>query len=181
MARAAEAPVLHRRLRGPCRCGRLTSNVRHRMNTASVAQGSCLCGALRFKAELPTKWVAHCHCTYCRRAHGAPLVTWAGFPSHAFVLESGSIDPAWYESSPGARRAHCPRCGTPLFFESARWPGEIHIARALFEGALDKEPSAHVFYEAHVPWLEVLDNLPKKVSQSSAANTTTSLSATRDA
>lgn len=42
-----------------------------------VARGSCLCGAVRFRASLPCKWVAHCHCTCCRRAHGAPLVTLA--------------------------------------------------------------------------------------------------------
>jgi hypothetical protein len=135
------------------------------MTTAANVLGSCLCGAIRFRAALPTKWVAHCHCTYCRRAHGAPLVTWAGFPAEAFALDAESQAPTWFESSPGARRAHCPRCGTPMFFESTRWPGEFHVARALIEGALDKEPSAHVFYETHVSWLDVQDDLPKKVSQ----------------
>lgn len=139
------------------------------MNTTPLAHGTCLCGAIRFQAALPTKWVAHCHCTYCRRAHGAPFVTWAGFPSQAFALAPGSSEPAWYESSPGARRAHCPRCGTPMFFESTRWPGEMHVARALIEGALDREPAAHVFYETHVAWLEVKDDLPRKVSQPTAS------------
>jgi hypothetical protein len=37
----------------------------------------------------------------------------------------------------------------------------------LFIDPLDREPSAHVFYESHVPWLQVNDALPKKVSQSS--------------
>lgn len=134
------------------------------MNSTSMVGGTCLCGAVRFRAQLPTKWVAHCHCTYCRRAHAAPLVTWAGFRSEAFSLEPQSQAPAWFESSPGARRAHCPRCGTPMFFESTRWPGEMHVARALIEQPLDKEPSAHVFYETHVAWLEVQDSLPKKVS-----------------
>ncbi|MBL8287327.1 MAG: GFA family protein [Rubrivivax sp.] len=139
------------------------------MNAASVVRGSCLCGSVRFSAELPTKWVAHCHCTFCRRAHGAPFVTWAGFASSAFALEPGSLQPGWYESSPGARRAHCPRCGTPMLFESARWPGEVHVARALIEAPLDKEPGAHVFYETHVPWLQVQDALPKKVSPAVAS------------
>lgn len=53
-----------------------------------------------------------------------------------------------------------------MFFESKRWPGEVHVARALIEGALDREPSAHVYFETHVPWLQINDNLPKKVSQS---------------
>jgi hypothetical protein len=49
-----------------------------------------------------------------------------------------------------------------MFFESTRWPGEMHVARALIQGELDKAPAAHVFYETHVPWLEVNDGLPKK-------------------
>lgn len=35
-------------------------------------------------------------------------------------------------------------------------------------GELDKSPSAHAFYESHVPWLEVKDDLPKKVSPQAA-------------
>ena len=133
---------------------------------ATAARGSCLCGAVRFRADLPSKWVAHCHCTYCRRAHGAPFVTWVGFPSGQFSLEPGSESPTWYESSADAKRAFCPRCGSPMFFQSARWPGEVHVARALFADPLDREPSAHVFFENHVPWLQVNDDLPKKISES---------------
>jgi hypothetical protein len=127
--------------------------------------GSCQCGMVRFEAALPSKWVAHCHCTYCRKAHGSPFVTWVGFASEQFAFGSGSSEPTWYESSPGARRAFCPSCGSPMLFESQGWPGEIHVARALIEGDLDRQPSAHVFYESHVSWLEVADDLPKKFSQ----------------
>lgn len=136
--------------------------------TPDSVLGHCLCGAVRFSARLPSKWVAHCHCTYCRRAHGAPFVTWAGFRSEDVSLDPDSQQPTWYESSPGAQRGFCPRCGSPMLFTSTRWPGEMHIARALIQGELDRAPSAHVFYETHVPWLEVLDELPKKVSQGSA-------------
>jgi hypothetical protein len=133
--------------------------------STSLVHGSCLCGAVRFTARLPTKWVAHCHCTYCRRAHGAPFVTWAGFQDEQFRIDPDGVQPTWYESSPGARRGFCPRCGSPMLFTSTRWPGEMHVARALIADALDREPAAHVFYETHVPWLDVADALPKKVSQ----------------
>lgn len=36
-----------------------------------TASGRGLCGGLRFTATLPSKWMAHCHCTLCQRAHGA--------------------------------------------------------------------------------------------------------------
>ena len=53
-----------------------------------------------------------------------------------------------------------------MFFQSTRWPGEMHVARALITDSLDREPVAHVFYETHVSWLNVNDDLPKKVSES---------------
>ncbi|MDE2372420.1 MAG: GFA family protein [Burkholderiales bacterium] len=130
------------------------------MNTPVVV-GSCLCGMVRFRATWPTKWVAHCHCTYCRRVHGAPFVTWAGFASENFALDPDSASPTWYESSPAARRSFCSRCGSPMLFQSTRWPGEMHVSRSLIEGALDREPGKPVFYETHVPWLQVGDDLPK--------------------
>lgn len=132
--------------------------------TTHRIHGSCLCGSVRYSAALPSKWVAHCHCSYCRRAHGAAFVTWAGFPLEQFAFDDGSQTPTWYASSPGAERAFCPRCGSPMLFRSVRWPGEIHVARALVSGPLDKEPSAHVFWENHVPWLSLDDELPKKCS-----------------
>ncbi|WP_418314934.1 GFA family protein [Piscinibacter sakaiensis] len=136
------------------------------MNEITTARGSCLCGAVRFHVQLPSKWVAHCHCSFCQRAHGAAFVTWAGFSSDHFAVDADSpAQPTWFESSPGARRAFCPRCGSPMFFESTRWPDETHVARVLIADPLDREPQAHVFYETHVPWLAVNDGLPKKPSQ----------------
>lgn len=128
-------------------------------------RASCLCGQVRLRATLPSKWVAHCHCSYCRRAHGAAFVTWVGFASDRLVIEAEGRQPHWYESSPGARRGFCANCGTPMLFTSTRWPGEVHVARALIAEPLDREPSAHVFWDTHVPWLEVNDALPKRLPQ----------------
>jgi len=139
------------------------------MTTPSAVRGQCLCGGVRFTAMLPTRWVAHCHCSFCRRAHGAPFVTWAGFASEQVHIDADGLQPTWYGSSPGAQRGFCPRCGSPMLFTSMRWPGEMHVARALIDGPLDRLPAAHVFYERHVDWLDVRDDLPKKVSQGSSA------------
>lgn len=130
----------------------------------TACHGACLCGAVRITAALPSKWVAHCHCSLCRRAHGAAFVTWAGFAEANVRIDDPEGRLRWYASSPGARRGSCAHCGTPMLFTADRWPGEVHIARALLDDAVDKPPAAHVFYETHVPWLDVADGLPKKCS-----------------
>jgi hypothetical protein len=49
-----------------------------------------------------------------------------------------------------------------MFFKSERWPGELHIARALFLDPIDREPQSHVHYDTHVDWLVLTDPLPRK-------------------
>ena len=130
--------------------------------TPTQASGACLCGELRFSFDLPSKWVAHCHCSLCRRAHGAAFVTWIGVHSQGFRLDDPQQRLHWYASSEGARRGFCANCGSTLFFESARWPGETHIVLANVDTPVDRTPQAHVFFDTHVPWVELSDSLPRK-------------------
>ena len=134
------------------------------MSDNAASRGSCLCGEVGFVAALPSKWVAHCHCSRCRRAHGAAFVTWAGFPTDAVTIDDARAQLHWYVAGEGGSRGFCGHCGSPMFFRSDRWPGELHIARALFLDPIDRAPQAHVFYETHVDWAEVDDALPKKSS-----------------
>ena len=117
------------------------------------ARGACLCGGVRFVARFPSRFACHCHCASCRRSHGAGFVTWIGFPSAQVRVEAGADALARYESSPGTFRSFCGVCGTKLFFESARWAGETHVAFAVFDDPVDRAPSGHAFFEEHVPWI----------------------------
>jgi hypothetical protein len=130
----------------------------------ACAKGGCLCGRISFAARFPSLWAAHCHCTRCQRAHGAAFVTWVGFPAEQVEI-SGEDDLRWFVASEGGSRGFCGICGSPMFFRSDRWPGELHVARALFHEAIDREPQAHVFFETHVAWNAIGDELPKKPSQ----------------
>lgn len=129
------------------------------MSEGKAVQGGCLCGAVRFEVELPSKWCAHCHCSMCRRAHGAGYVTWAGFASDHFGLTQGERHLQWYESSAGARRGFCSTCGSSMLFESERWAGETHVALACIDGPIDRAPQAHVFYDMHVDWMPIDEDL----------------------
>jgi len=122
--------------------------------TSRHVTGACLCGAVRFRAAMPPNWVAHCHCSMCRRAHGAGFVTWAGFPRGAVEIESGADVLSRYRSSSQATRSFCGRCGSPLFFESGRWPDEVHVTLASLEPAEGLEPQAHAYWSSRAPWAD---------------------------
>jgi len=125
------------------------------MSTASPseARGRCMCGRVRFVARFPSRFCCHCHCESCRRSHGAPFVTWIGFPSRQVEIVAGADDLVAYASSPGTRRSFCRRCGTKLFFESDRWAGETHVALPAFDEPVDRAPDGHAYFEEHVAWI----------------------------
>lgn len=127
--------------------------------------GSCLCGAVRFFATGPSLFCGHCHCRFCRQAHGAAFVTWVGFPQAAVSITAENDALHWYASSHESRRGSCARCGSMVFFESTVTPGETHVARACIPGAIDRRPEFHTFIDQKVDWVTLDDGLPALTSE----------------
>lgn len=130
--------------------------------------GRCLCGTVVFSAALPSLFCAHCHCDYCRLAHGAAFVTWTGVREDGFSIDQGRDALCWFSSSKQSRRGFCQRCGTTMLYASDAAAGEMHIATACIETPLDRTPTAHVFVDHKVGWLDLAPG-PKEVPGSSEA------------
>jgi len=126
-----------------------------------IVPGGCLCGAVRFEMRLPSKFCAHCHCDNCRRAHGAAFVTYAGFLEDQVEIVSGGDDLVRYLTDTGATRSFCRKCGSTLFYQGPRWPGEIHVARANIEGEIDRLPDGHAYVDHKADWWTINDDLPR--------------------
>ncbi len=131
---------------------------------AMGVSGKCLCGAISYFMEFPSKWAAHCHCTICQRAHGAALVTWVSAEASQVTIYDQDGLLAWYASSHEAERGFCSRCGSSLFFRSLKWPGELHISQVNFTDPIDREPQVHGYYDTHVTRFTVHDDLPQEKS-----------------
>ncbi len=122
--------------------------------------GGCFCGGLQFEVSEP-KWCADCHCSMCRRIHGAAYVTWVGFSQDAFSIVKGKEHLKQFRSSPEAIRGSCTLCGSQLFFQSERWPDEIHVTRTSLSDELNIAPKAHYFFDDRAPWIMIDDVLPR--------------------
>ena len=129
------------------------------------AYGNCLCGAIEFTAELPSKWVAHCHCTMCQKNGGSAFITWVGLEEHRCKIRDPQNQLHWYQSSDEAQRGFCKTCGSSLFFKSNRWSNEIHVTLSNFQTPVDKAPQVHAFWDTHVDWVHLDDELPRKTAQ----------------
>ena len=97
----------------------------------------------------------------CRRIHGAGVVTWVGCERDTVEITNPSGSLRWYSSSEKAERGSCGYCGSQMFFRSENWPGELHITVANLLDPLDREPSGHSYYDEHVSWLTLGDDLPR--------------------
>ncbi len=131
------------------------------MSGDSKMTGGCMCGAVRYEITGDSFAVTHCHCHSCRKHNGAAVVTLAGFKASQ-VTFSGD-ERKIYESSPGAKRAFCGKCGTPLTWEGDSGElgpiFEFHIST--FDNPDVLVPTAHAFEPERIPWLDIADNLPR--------------------
>lgn len=126
-----------------------------------MLRGSCLCGGVRYEITGPLKGALNCHCSMCRKAHGAAFRSRAGVKPADFRWVQGEELVTYYESSPGNHRGFCRVCGSPLlsrFDFDPSWYG-------LPLGALDDDPGIkpllHVFVAFKAPWFEIGDELPR--------------------
>lgn len=124
--------------------------------------GGCLCGEIRFEAEVtePENW--YCHCRMCQRATGSVVSSSAVVPKAGLRITSGA--PKYYRSSEFVERGFCPDCGSPLFFSPLNedW-------LSVLTGTLDDPelapPHGHYGVESWVSWLKIEDDLKRKPTQ----------------
>src|SRR5688572_17400839 len=51
--------------------------------------GACLCGTVRYELDGPFTMMMHCHCSMCRKHHGAPFATFVAAAHSGFRWRSG--------------------------------------------------------------------------------------------
>jgi hypothetical protein len=129
--------------------------------------GACLCGKVKFQIEMPVKWCAHCHCTRCRKSHGAGFVTWFGVNNKHFKFLKGEKILRWFSSSKKSEYGFCSLCGSSMLFRSTKWIDEIHITLANVNTDIEIKPKAHVYFDTHVDWLNFEDGLKRHVDPDS--------------
>ena len=122
--------------------------------------GSCLCRTLRYEIDPPFTVMMHCHCSMCRKHHGAPFATFAAAPLAQFRWLNGEDSVGCYASSPNGKRGFCRVCGSvaPMLVP------EMAVA-VLPAGTLDDDPGirpqAHMFTGSKARWHTICDSLPQ--------------------
>jgi hypothetical protein len=119
-----------------------------------MTRGSCLCRGVAWEIDGPLQSMTHCHCSMCRKAHGAAFGSFAGAPAQGFRWVRGEDRITRYQSSPGGPRAFCSTCGAVV-------PNPVPESPMVFlpAGGFDDDPvlrpQAHIFVASKAPWYEI--------------------------
>ena len=120
-------------------------------------RGACLCGAVTYEVTGPLVDADHCHCSKCRRHHGAAFATYAGVEPGHFRWVRGQDLVRIYESAAGAGWCFCSVCGSSL---GGSDQGEItSITLGTVEGDPGIRPASHIFVGSKACWYEISDEL----------------------
>jgi hypothetical protein len=77
-------------------------------------RGRCLCGGVKFEITGPLTSPLNCHCSQCRRQHGAAFRSRVRVKVEDFRWLQGEGLIKFYESERGFLRGFCRECGSPV-------------------------------------------------------------------
>ncbi|MGH9578450.1 MAG: GFA family protein [Terriglobales bacterium] len=116
---------------------------------------------MRYEITGPLRGALNCHCSMCRKAHGAAFRSRARVKSRDFRWLQGEELLTWYESSPGTHRGFCRVCGAKLLSRFDRHPSAYGLPLGALDGDPGVRPALHLYVQYKAPWFEISDGLPQ--------------------
>ena len=113
-----------------------------------VLEGGCLCGKVRFKANLPPLRTLVCHCTFCQRLTGSSFYAESLFERDAVEFNEGELTQFEHRSDGSGNKVHvhfCPTCGTTVGLTFERWPDIRAISRGCYDDPSAVEISSNIW------------------------------------
>lgn len=123
--------------------------------------GHCECGRVRYQVDGRINDFSHCHCSQCRRLHGAAFATFGGVARNEFRYLSGQSDLSTYASSDSHDRVFCKHCGSNIMVELDSEPDAFYVAMGTVNGDPELPPGYHIFVGSKPPWNAIHDALPQ--------------------
>lgn len=127
---------------------------------ATNTEGSCSCGAVRFRVTGPFESFFLCHCRRCRKDTGS---------AHAANLFSQAAELHWLRGQDTVRtyrvphtrhrKSFCTICGSSVPHSADDGAG-IVVPAGCLDSAIDLLPDAHIFCASRAEWDVRLEDIP---------------------
>lgn len=119
-----------------------------------MIKGSCLCGSIAFEAEEAPGMVFNCHCTRCRKAHGAAFATQIVAKIETLKFLNGRDLLSEYKA-PHTIRAFCSSCGSRLMNYGKGNFKYLSIAVAAVDGRPELKPIGDCFVPEKLEFIQL--------------------------
>lgn len=123
--------------------------------------GRCECGAVTYTIEGEINDYSHCHCSQCRRLHGAAFGSYGGVDRSAFRWRSGESGLTTYASSAKNDRVFCQVCGSLLLTVPNNEPDRYYVTMGTMNGNPALPPGYHIYVGSRADWYAISDDLPQ--------------------
>jgi hypothetical protein len=123
--------------------------------------GRCLCEGIAYEIRGELGPIYNCHCSKCRRWHGAAFRTRATIDATQFRWMRGEDLLARYPSSDLVLKHFCRVCGSNLISTYEDKPDKIGIPLGGLDQAPGNRVEGHFFVASKSPWYEITDDLPQ--------------------
>ena len=129
-----------------------------------MVKGHCLCGAISFEIDGPLSPPSLCHCSQCRRLHGAPGA-YTSAPRSAYRI-SGEENLNWTATSSRAEQGFCRVCGSKLFWREIAGKdlstSTLDATMGSLEAPTGLKLSRHIFTRSQGDYYEIgHDGVPR--------------------
>ena len=126
-----------------------------------MINGRCECGRVGYEIDADISEFSHCHCSQCRRLHGAAYATFGAVARDKFRYVSGEADIKVYASSNANDRIFCSECGSNILVDAKSEPDVLYICMGTVDGNPPRPPGFHAYVGSKAAWHEITDDLPQ--------------------
>jgi hypothetical protein len=130
---------------------------------ATIGEGGCACGTVRYCVDAEPLFVNNCFCTLCQRQTGSGSAVNAFVESEHIHLLSGEMTQNHLMTGSGGQQTilRCTACGTALW---SHFPRLGAHGAGIKVGTLDNpaalRPDAAIFVAYRAPWAALPEGVP---------------------
>jgi len=126
-----------------------------------VISGRCECATVKYQVSGDIVDYCHCHCSICRRIHGAAFATWGGVARDDFTFISGEDNLGTYAFSERSDSIFCATCSSTVLVDFKAEAHMLYITLGTVDGDVECPDGYHQFAGSKAPWYEITDDLPQ--------------------
>jgi hypothetical protein len=124
--------------------------------------GGCLCGKVRYSADVEPAFTGLCHCRNCQKESGSAFAIVVGVPQPALSLQGELKTYAGKgDSGKAMYRRFCPECGSTVIDEAEAMPGILMIQVGTMDDTSWVKPGTQIYCESAQPWVQLAGEMKR--------------------